>query len=247
MPFHGGMQTHSANWHLPLAIIGLTLGLLVTLQIRSQADQPDEAFLPSRREEDVANLIRVSDTKARELEDELTRLREEINKRRDAGPRPRKSPPMLPVSWQARALAGTIALEGPGVTVTLDDAKTPLGKSENPNNAIVHNEDLLKVANLLVSAGAEAIAINGQRLGTRSEITCAGPTILVNKTRVAPPFLIEAIGDGTILTAALELRGGVIDNLRLFGITVNIAESKRLKIPPLASLPKSEHAKPVLP
>lgn len=243
MPFHGEVNTN--NWQWPIAIISLTLGLLVTLQIRSQATQPDEAFVPSRREEDVANLIQVSESKVKELEEEMARLQGEINKRRDAGPRPKISPASLPVSWQARALAGTVGLEGPGVTVTLDDAKTPLGKTENPNNAIVHNEDLLKVANLLVAAGAEAIAINGQRLGTRSEITCAGPTILVNKTRVTPPFLVEAIGDAKTLTASLELRGGVVDNLRLFGITVKVAESGHLKIPPLASLPKSEHAKPL--
>ena len=58
--------------------------------------------------------------------------------------------------------------------------------------------DLQKVANDLWAAGAEAIAINGQRLTATSTIRSAGAAILVDFRPVTSPYEVSAIGPGSL-------------------------------------------------
>jgi uncharacterized protein YlxW (UPF0749 family) len=92
---------------------------------------------------------------------------------------------------------GFVAVSGPGVRATVDDA--PNG---DPAQA-VRDEDLALLVDGLWSAGAEAIAINGQRLTTLSAIRNSGPAIHVNGRPLAPPYTVLAIGDTRTLQADL--------------------------------------------
>ena len=101
----------------------------------------------------------------------------------------------------AQLRAGLTQVTGPGVEIVIDD--NYYGMRENPggdpNHYIIHYDDLLSVVTDLRSAGAEAIAINDQRLIGTSELRCVGNVIMVNTTRLAPPFVIQAIGNASIL------------------------------------------------
>jgi len=101
----------------------------------------------------------------------------------------------------AQLRAGLTQVTGQGVEITLDDNYN--GMRENPggdpNHYIIHYDDLLSVVTDLKSAGAEAIAINDQRLIGTTELRCVGNVILVNTTRLAPPFVVQAIGNISIL------------------------------------------------
>ena len=101
--------------------------------------------------------------------------------------------------------AGITALEGPGIIVKLDDNASGLAAAPNddPNRYVIHYENLLYIVNDLRNAGAEGISINGQRIVVSSEIRCVGNVILVNTTRLAPPFEITAIGNPTELENAI--------------------------------------------
>ena len=99
-------------------------------------------------------------------------------------------------------------------------AKKIISNSDNTNLYIIHDEDILKVINELRAAGAEAISLNDQRLISTSEIRCAGPTISVNNTRVAAPFVIKAIGNAKSMEDAIKMRGGVAETLSVWGIQV---------------------------
>ena len=59
---------------------------------------------------------------------------------------------------------------------------------------VYKRQDLLYIINDLKRGGAEAISINEQRIISTSEIRCVGNTILVNTTRLAPPYHIKVIG-----------------------------------------------------
>ena len=115
-----------------------------------------------------------------------------------------------------QARAGLTAVEGPGITVTLDDNTVGLASSpqNDANNYIIHYQYILRIVNDLKSGGAEAISVNDQRLTTTSEIRCVGNTILVNTTRLAPPFEIRAIGDVLSLEDAI-LNSWQFDTLKL--------------------------------
>ena len=141
--------------------------------------------------------------------------------------------------------AGLTAVEGPGVVVTIEDSKQPLKMGENQNLYVVHDEDILKVINELRAAGAEAIALNEQRLIGTSEIRCAGPTVTVNGKMFSTPFQVKAIGDPKLLRSALEFRGGVVDTLKYWGINVSIETSNNLQINPYIGPSKQEFAKAI--
>ncbi len=100
---------------------------------------------------------------------------------------------------------GITALEGPGIIVKLDDNNSGLASAPNddPNRYVIHYENLLYIVNDLRNAGAEGISINGQRIVVSSEIRCVGNVIMVNTTRLAPPFEISAIGSPEKLEDAI--------------------------------------------
>ena len=146
---------------------------------------------------------------------------------------------------ELKIMAGLTALEGTGITVELDDSTKTAKSGENPNLYVIHDDDVLRVINELRAAGAEAIAINGQRLIDTSEIRCAGPTLSVNNIRSAAPFVISAIGDKTALENSIKMRGGVEQTLSVWGIRVAVKTYDDIYIPPFKGHRTLNHARPV--
>ncbi|MDR1152045.1 MAG: DUF881 domain-containing protein, partial [Bifidobacteriaceae bacterium] len=102
--------------------------------------------------------------------------------------------------------SGRAAVEGPGVTVTLDDAPMPERRRDElpPDAFVVHQQDVEAVLNTLWSAGAEAVAIQGQRLTSMSMVRCVGNVLLLGGRTYSPPYVIDAIGDSQRLARALR-------------------------------------------
>ncbi|HVD28708.1 MAG TPA: DUF881 domain-containing protein [Mycobacteriales bacterium] len=103
----------------------------------------------------------------------------------------------------ARAEQGSAAVEvtGPGLLVTLANADPKAdddpvgGATEDDGRGRVRDGDLQLVVNALWAAGAEAVSINGQRLGPLTAIRFAGEAVLVDFKPVTNPYEIKAIGD----------------------------------------------------
>ena len=215
------------KWSIPLAFISLALGFLLSTQFKSQAEQ--RAIMPTRRLEELANLLKESEQKRLRLEQEIVAIRAKLNNQNQQPVKPINNSNTDTITSQI--VAGVIPVQGQGITVTIEDSKMPLNKGENPLNSLIHSEDLLKIINELKAAGAEAISINEQRLITNSEISCAGPVIIVNQTRIVPPFEIKAIGDTDTMVSALKMRGGILEYLQFFGISINILSKSKIVVP----------------
>ncbi|GAA4098427.1 DUF881 domain-containing protein [Nocardioides kongjuensis] len=93
------------------------------------------------------------------------------------------------------ALTGFAPVTGSGVRVRLDNPPYA-GPDEQ-----LRDSDLALLVDGLWAAGAEAIAVNGQRLNAHGGITNVGEAIEVNGVGVAPPFTILAIGDRRTLAS----------------------------------------------
>ena len=130
---------------------------------------------------------------------------------------------------QLMAFAGLTEVSGTGVTVTMNDSSNKGGGDMNAY--LVHAEDILQVVNELYAAGAEAVSINGQRMVSGSAVSCAGSIVMVNGVRVAAPFEIKAVGEPSVLNAALHFPGGVVDNLAPWGIEINVKEEMAVTVP----------------
>ncbi len=150
---------------------------------------------------------------------------------------------------QARFLAGLTPVQGPGVVVMLNDSKTHMPKNLQPGVAppnIIHDTDINAVVNELKAAGAEAVAVNDQRLVAISSVRCAGPTVYVNGVPQVPPFAIGAIGAPKALAAAMNIPGGIASQLKSFDSAMfSVREATTLTLPAYSGGNEPRYAKPV--
>src|SRR5262249_25095305 len=93
------------------------------------------------------------------------------------------------------AQAGTTAMKGPAVLVRLSDSgPTPDDPTVDTSAYKIHDADLQLVVNALFTAGAEAVAINNNRIVATTPIRAAGSTIVVNFRPLTPPYRVVGIG-----------------------------------------------------
>ena len=143
---------------------------------------------------------------------------------------------------QANVLAGLATVRGEGVVVTIEDSTDT---SLSAEAGLVHDTDLTAVVTELKAAGAEAISINGQRIISTTAIRCVGPTIQVNSVKVASPFYIKAIGNAKYLESALNIKNGVVDSLKAYGIKVDVETDDRITIDKYENALKLKYASEV--
>jgi uncharacterized protein YlxW (UPF0749 family) len=157
----------------------------------------------------------------------------------------------------ARAEQGSAAVRvtGPGLLVTLANAdptanQDPVGgaTTEDPRGR-VRDGDLQLVVNALWAAGAEAVSINGQRLGPLTAIRFAGEAVLVDFKPVTNPYEVSAIGNPDTL-ASKFLASPEVSSLAVisesFGLRFDFSRKDELTLP-AASTPELRIAVPEAP
>lgn len=164
----------------------------------------------------------------KELAEESNRLQEKIREyEKKFASNENEYEQLVEEAEDLRLLLGNLTGEGKGIRVTLQDGEYD-PTSVNPNDYIVHESHVFKVLNELKISGAQAITINGQRLMANSFIQCNGPVITVDGKQHPAPFVIEAVGDSATLSASLNLKGGVINQLLNENIVVTVEENQKL-------------------
>jgi len=200
-----------------IVCVCVALGFMLALQLKSHSYQKSINVL---RAEELTERLRAAEKDREELTRELEKVR--LGFEADSANNKR-----------LKAMAGELPLVGKGIIVTIEDStiSTTQTKGHDQNLYIIHDEDLLRVINELRAAGAEALSLNDQRLLATSEVRCAGPTVVVNDTRVAAPFVIKAIGNPQTMESALRIRGGVLENFKFWGIVSDLKTSDKVIIP----------------
>ncbi|MBA2739843.1 MAG: DUF881 domain-containing protein [Nocardioidaceae bacterium] len=126
------------------------------------------------------------------------------------------------------ATVGSAPVRGPGVRVVVDDS------DDGAPEGTITDSDLQQLVNGLWKAGAEAIAVNGQRLTTLSAIRTAGQAITVNYRSLTPPYTVAAIGDPETLPARLleTAAGQMFSDLSInFGVQFEVEAASELGLP----------------
>jgi uncharacterized protein YlxW (UPF0749 family) len=133
--------------------------------------------------------------------------------------------------------AGLVAVRGPGVTVSLDDAPRQPGRpplSDDPDDLVVHQQDVQAVVNALWSGGAEAMTLMGQRVVSTSAVRCVGNTVVLHGRVYSPPFVVTALGDPDALRASLEADPGVLwfrTFVDRFGLGYAVQDESDVRLP----------------
>jgi uncharacterized protein YlxW (UPF0749 family) len=188
---------------ITLALLGLLL-TVAAVQTRQAAPEvaQEKAQLLERIQAEAARNDRLR-AQASGLQAEVTRLQNDVLASSADGQSLREHLANLD------AVTGTGRVEGPGFRLLVDDAPVDNVAGEADPEGRILDIDLQQVVNGLWSAGAEAIAINGQRLTALTAIRGADKSITVDYRPLARPYVIEAIGDpGSLEARFTESRGG---------------------------------------
>lgn len=130
--------------------------------------------------------------------------------------------------------AGTTAVTGPGIVVTLADSTRASAGDPDADDERVKDVDLQYIVNSLWSSGAESIAINGIRLSSGTAIRAAGQAVLVDLQPLASPYEIEVLGDPSTLRELFsQTRGAqyLADLSIRYGIRSEMVEVRELTLP----------------
>lgn len=134
---------------------------------------------------------------------------------------------------------GTVAVKGSGVEVTLADPRESNSeKGSSPRTSttshikVVTDTDLQRIVSILWDGGAEAVSVNGVRLGVQSSVRAAGDAILVGVTPIQTPYTLSAIGDKETLQTALSTASSqtFLSSLEDQGIYPNISAKSSITL-----------------
>lgn len=97
------------------------------------------------------------------------------------------------------AAAGLTPVVGPAVSVSLDDAsradqQRDLAAGAQPDDLVIHQQDVQGVVNALWAGGAQAMTIMGERVVSTTAVRCVGNTLLLHGRAYGPPFVVTAVG-----------------------------------------------------
>lgn len=221
--------------HVIFSLVFLVLGFLIAFSYNVTNKKEEEAnFNESWNQEyELRNQLIEQEEKNRELQQQVISIQEKITTIENNMANEEKVLETLAQETENyRKYLGKVTVEGSGVLVTLADGKYKVDQY-NINDYIVHEHHVFKVINELYISGAEAVAINGQRLKHDSYIVCNGPVITVDGKQHPAPFVISAIGDSDVLEAALLLTGGIRDQLVNENIIFTIEQKASIVLDPV--------------
>lgn len=213
-----------------MAVICFLLCFAVTLQYKSVTKNSTAGLNESKRAQELEVQLINANQEIINLKKDNMKLNSDIDiYRKDAASKDSGAAALKAELEKALLVASLTDVVGPGIEITLTDS-TDAAPAQTEATDIVHDSDLRDVVNELWGAGAEAVSINNERIASTTPIRCVGNTIMINDKRCSTPFVIKAIGDKASLDSALNIRGGVLDVLKLYGIQVNVTKSDTIRI-----------------
>ncbi|WP_326578083.1 DUF881 domain-containing protein [Actinacidiphila glaucinigra] len=214
---------------LIVALLLFVLGLGLAIQVRSTSDT---SALRGARQEDLVRILDELDNRSQRLGDEQRRLEEqrtELENSSDQAEEARKQTEQK--AEQLGVLAGTVAVEGPGITLTVND----------PQNA-VEADMLLDALQELRAAGAEAIQINDVRVVADTYFTQGSGGVQIDGHKVNAPYRFKVIGNPQDLEPALNIPGGVVQTLEKEQATADVARSEKIVVDALRPSEQPDYA-----
>ena len=218
------------------ALLCLLLGVAIAAQVR-QTDSGDA--LRNARPADLLTLLDSLQQREAALNTEVAGLQRDLAAMQAAGNSDQAAVANARDRLAALSiLVGTVAANGPGVTVTIEDP----GPGVSP-------ETMLDVVNELRAAGAETMEIRsgGQavRVGVGTWFEGDPGALVIDSQTFHAPYSIVAIVDPPTLAAAMNIPGGAVDSVKRVGGTMTVAQSDRVEVTALRQPKPRQYAQPV--
>ncbi|MFF0627348.1 DUF881 domain-containing protein [Streptomyces sp. NPDC004296] len=236
-PATGRQRLRASLWpprltraQLIVALLLFILGLGLAIQVRSTSDS---SALRGARQEDLVRILDELDNRSQRLTDEQRRLegqKTELENSSDQAEEARKQ--TVEKEQQLGVLAGTVAAQGPGINLTIDD----------PHHS-VEADKLLDTIQELRAAGAEAIQVNGVRVVASTYLSDLRGGVEIDGKRVTPPYQFKVIGKPEDLEPALNIPGGVVQTLEKEQAKVSVTREEKIIVDALREAKRPDYAR----
>lgn len=216
---------------LTVAVLLFVLGLGLAIQVSTTSD--NGGTLRGARQEDLVRILTEVDNRTQRLEDEkhgLETQRSELQSSSDQAAEALKQTRQK--EQQLGVLAGTVAAQGPGITLTITD----------PHGSVAA-DSLLDTLQELRAAGAEAIQINSVRVVAATYFTDGSDGVLIDGRRVSQPYVFKVIGNPQDLEPALNIPGGVVQTLEKEQATADVVRSQKIVVDALRPSKQPDYAR----
>jgi uncharacterized protein YlxW (UPF0749 family) len=213
-----------------VAVLLFVLGLGLAIQVRATSSEED--LLRGARPEDLVRILSDLEDRTARLEDERNRLEEqrtELETSTDRAEEARRQ--TRERARQLGVLAGTVAAEGPGITLRIEDP-----------GGTVEADLLLDAVQELRAAGAEAMQVDGVRIVASTAFVDEDGGVRVDGRPVGPPFVIDAIGRPQDLEPALNIPGGVVESLENERAVVTVERRETVTVDALRAPEQPDYA-----
>jgi uncharacterized protein YlxW (UPF0749 family) len=236
------------SWQLTLFAALAVLGFLVAAQLGSE--QPRIRYTSQERAPLVETATGLQ-AQQDQLKVRIVELRAQIQAIETRGQGSAAQVRDLNAQLEAaRAAAGLIALAGPGAILRLEDSDQAVPPGANPIDYRVSAHDVQTVVNELWIAGAEAIAVNEERVTSTTAIIDIGGSLLVNGAYLAPPYTVSAIGPTDLvdrLATSASWTDFLVGRVQPFDLRVSFAEPEQVSVPAFVGTVTLRYAEEVTP
>lgn len=241
---HAGPVDRPSPWPWLVPVVALVAGSLFASSVRASQGEDlrtDQAQLP--------DLIRAQNRTNEDRSGRLDELQGQVDAQTAAlAPGNLATQKLERQANELAAAAGRIPVEGPAVQVRLDDAKLMGGEvpaGADPDDYVIHQQDVQAVVNALWAGGAEAMMLQDQRVVSTSAVRCVGNTLILQGRVYSPPYVITALGDTSDLQGALD-GDAEVENLRQWSVAVglgyDVSVPGRMTFPAYSGSILPEHA-----
>lgn len=218
------MRTNAGG--IATTIVALFLGLLAVTQVRAQDvySRSLELETPSSLTTLIANLAETNNTLRAEIFDLRLRTQQAADDVANGKGTLTEDQRQLA---QLQVFAARTAVSGAGITVKVDGA--------------FDDKALNDLVNELRNAGAEAVAINGVRVGPRSWFgITADRSLTIDTTPTRAPWTVSAVGAPDVMYVAMTRTGGIIGQFELIyrATRFSVTKETSLSLPSLANPPR---------
>ncbi len=234
------------GWQVTLAVALLALGFLIAAQLQSEG--PRVQYTTQERQP-LVNTAEDLQARQDQLKAQILELRSRIE---DLESRAQGNAVLVrqlnDELATARMAAGLVPIEGPGLVLQLDDSTLPVPQGANDTDYRVSARDIRTVVEEMWLAGAEAVAVNGERIMGSSAILDIGGSILVNSAYLSPPYQVAAIGPSGLYDRISHSAGFIAfvrARAEAFQIGIRFAELPNVDLPAYAGAVTLRYGQPV--
>ena len=235
----GRFRKPAGPWGVALLVVAALVSFFAVSQLRSNDDF--QAQLNTESEGDLTRILARLSSESTAQQEELAQLRVELaNAQNSSAAGGERAGEISDQLNALKVLSATVPVTGPGLELTIND----------PSKSVTYDA-LVDAVQELRDAGAEALSINGRRIGVASSFSQTGSNasdrrISLDGVALPTPYTLSAIGSSATMEGGLQIPGGTLDTLRSIpSVNVEVHRNNVLNLPGLENPPTFRSATPV--